>query len=506
MNHEKNKSLLTKWLNKLQEESWNLELLISGFSIFGLFQILEAVKRKSYHFRANYEETEIFYSSIQQLLTILYIGILIFIICLLCHVFLRGLWIGAIGLRYVSGEIDYDNLKYNERFKSYLIKKVGSFDDFILRLEKIASSIFAFTYLLFFSLLSFFMFIIITGLLGRYLFEIFGTELSNLSYKMILLTILIFGGIVALDFLTLGLLKRIKYRWFTAIYFPIYIFITYLTLSFIWRPLLYNFVDHKYTKWIAACTVPLLVGLVVFMESYYNKLSFYPIDNYEIALFESIYYKEHSRFSFSPEFYDDLREKEKEKNKYSVIKLFSIPKYKISESILDVFVKYDSKTENLIMALDTSIEKINKIGISLGQTKSGPYADQYQKRLKNFKDKFNSTTVKNQFILDSVRSEFIRNEQERYRSNYEKINRALKKIYLFEINGIKVPHDSVSINYFIHPNFEEKGFICSIPTSFRVQNGTNYLTLKKRFNYESSKKYYYLDFTIPFLFSKSLNN
>ena len=32
-----------KWLDKLQQESWQLELIISGFAIFGLFTAFEPI-------------------------------------------------------------------------------------------------------------------------------------------------------------------------------------------------------------------------------------------------------------------------------------------------------------------------------------------------------------------------------------------------------------------------------------------------------------------------------
>ena len=35
-----------KWLDKLQQESWQLELLISGFAIFGLFSAFEPLQLK----------------------------------------------------------------------------------------------------------------------------------------------------------------------------------------------------------------------------------------------------------------------------------------------------------------------------------------------------------------------------------------------------------------------------------------------------------------------------
>ena len=33
-----NKNIFTEWLEKLQQESWQLELLISGFALFGIWE------------------------------------------------------------------------------------------------------------------------------------------------------------------------------------------------------------------------------------------------------------------------------------------------------------------------------------------------------------------------------------------------------------------------------------------------------------------------------------
>jgi len=57
-------------------------------------------------------------------------------------------------LRHVSGEIDYERLNYSHFFTNYLEKKVGDYDDFIERLERICSVIFSYTFLLFLLFLS----------------------------------------------------------------------------------------------------------------------------------------------------------------------------------------------------------------------------------------------------------------------------------------------------------------------------------------------------------------
>ena len=77
------------------------------------------------------------------MLEVLYASSFIFLFILLIHVILRGLWIGSPGLRYVSGEIDCENLGYFEKFTHFLKEKSGSFNRYISQLENICSTLFA---------------------------------------------------------------------------------------------------------------------------------------------------------------------------------------------------------------------------------------------------------------------------------------------------------------------------------------------------------------------------
>ena len=147
MAQDPNDKKFKKWLDILQQESWQLELIISGFAIYGLFMIIDPIDLAS--MRAQNDDN--FYN------TLLYQGLkvswYIITVNLIAHVILRGLWIGAIGLRYVSGEIDYEELNYSEKFTRKLKKAVGSFDNYVATLEKYCSVIFAVTFLLVFYLL-----------------------------------------------------------------------------------------------------------------------------------------------------------------------------------------------------------------------------------------------------------------------------------------------------------------------------------------------------------------
>jgi len=185
------KSIFKAWLEKLQQESWQLELIISGFVLYGIYSA-------------------------------------------------KG---------YVSGEINYDELNYSSTFTQYLRRKVGDYDDFISKLEKICSVLFSYTFLLFLFFVSIIVFgvVVIAPIL---LIEWSGYEIDDHLGKALLwiIPVLIGGLIVFIDFVTLGGLKRIKDRRFAKIYLPIYWFYSHITLSFLYRPILYNFIDDKYTR------------------------------------------------------------------------------------------------------------------------------------------------------------------------------------------------------------------------------------------------------------------
>jgi len=106
MSNDPNNKKFKKWLDILQQESWQLELIISGFAIYGLFLVVDPIRIEIIQAEINQNNyAEIFWES-------MYIAWFILSANLLTHVVLRGLWIGAIGLRYVSGDIDYEALNY----------------------------------------------------------------------------------------------------------------------------------------------------------------------------------------------------------------------------------------------------------------------------------------------------------------------------------------------------------------------------------------------------------
>ncbi|MCD2259998.1 hypothetical protein [Psychroserpens luteolus] len=386
MSQDYNNPAFKKLLQKLQEESWQLELIISGFAIFGLFTIYEPLTQSL----ADAQNNQLLYKLILSLVAVMSCAILIFNLVL--HVLLRGLWIGALGLRYVSGEIEYDKLKYSEKFTKHLKKRVGSFDKYIATLENYCSIIFAISFLLIFYVLAITFTILTIAFIGNYILS--SDWLPGWISKGIgipLMVFVCFGMIITfIDFATLGWLK--KKKWISKLYFPIYWLFSFITLSFLYRPLVYNFLDHKFGRRLSLVLVPFYI-LVLVLSSFYYQSSNYIHSNINS-----------SDIMANVENYEDQL---KDSDKF--VGNAVIPSKVISDSYLKVFIPYTESIENRVFYFNPSLKPEEDVRgmrnniIRIGNSSSSKRDSLRREYLKMFNYiysiKIDSTAYKSEFIL-----------------------------------------------------------------------------------------------------------
>jgi hypothetical protein len=247
-------------LDKLQEESWQLELIVSGIVIFLLIGLYPHMDE----FGKYISSASMGSSKVAGLTTTLWSFVGVAYIALigmfLLHLAVRGMWIGAIGLRSVSGDFDHDHLNYPARYGKFLRRRLGSFDDYIDRLERNASVTFSLAFLLFFAIFSLGLFfvVIVAGVLlltlgdgkmgpeereylGGFWFNVF----TFTTFAWVLLMVLT-GLTYFVDFITFGWVKRRK--WFGRVYYPFYRFLGWVTLARLYRPFYYNIIDNPFGK------------------------------------------------------------------------------------------------------------------------------------------------------------------------------------------------------------------------------------------------------------------
>jgi len=324
-NKEKNK--LKEWLDKTQQESWQLELLVTGFSIFLVLGALDAIDKMEPNVRLLNEGMGDLGKLVSISFAVLAISLLFFLINLVLHVVLRGLWIGAIGLRSVSGDIDFDKLGFSPRFDQFLRLKTGSFDDYIERLENLCSIVFAFTFLLVFVIVSVAIWSFSAALIYDFARENlpggFGEIVSSVLEVVLILT----GMIYMLDFMTLGWVK--KRRWFSKVYYPFYRIYGFITLSALYRPMYYNLIDNKLGRKAALLLIPYIVVVVWLASMNVDSHAWFATEDNNHEIVKSCY--------------DDLREEGK------LIPTASIPSKFVGNGYLELFIRYHAYHDDRIL-------------------------------------------------------------------------------------------------------------------------------------------------------------
>lgn len=425
MEEKYNKNSIKKLLDRLQENSWELELLVSGFVIFGLFYAIEPTDNA---FREALREGDILKDLYQTGL----IAIHILIFNLIIHVIIRSLWIGALGVRYISGNVDIENLNYSKRFTNYLNKKIGSFDGYIERLEKLSSVIFAISFLLIFYAAAFFILLYLTNLIGSFASV---NDSKILLISVYTINYLLYTGAVLtfIDYVTQGLLK--KNKWIATLYFPFYWVFSYLTLSFLYRPLYYNLLDNKFGRIVSLLMLPYFISFLV-VSSLFKEPS-------RVNILDSL---KSSDIVAINKNYEDLVEK----NNLSISSL-TIQSRVITDPYIKVNIPLSDNIESNIFEFNKNIKPMkDKRGYKSAMTFGN-------------RENFDSLQIK----ADNLRQEYVKTFQD---------------VYSIKIDSISCKSDFVLA---IEKNFQKKKVILSFETNI----GTKDLAEGKHILVYSRKKH-----------------
>ena len=327
----------------------------------------------------------------------------------------------------MSGEIDFDKLNYTEKFTSYLKLKIGSFDRYISRLENYCSLLFSITFLLVFYVIGFMAINTVVGLLTsliRYI-EFIPDDISSYITKVIVVLFGLSSLIVFVDFLGQGFLK--KKKWTTKIYFPIYWLFSKLTLSFLYRPIAYNFLDNKLGKRVSLFLFPVYVVIFFIGEfGYYNS-------NYINILKGS-----------SQNFADNLNYDDEITKETQFVDFASIPSKTIHTSYLKVFIPFSTAKEDFVYKVNKSLKPENDIraygtGVMVGCNDASQNEDKETKN-KNLTDYLDAINQLYCLKIDSNQhnSDFILAKNAKQRIGFETyldIRNLSNGKHLLTING-----------------------------------------------------------------------
>lgn len=207
-----------KWLKRIQENSWEAEILISGGAIFTLIQSSEHITRAGILFKENYS-----FKGLDQSLIFITLAVSGLTIGFILHLLIRGYWVGLVCMNsaFPAG-IKQEKLVVADIYK----KQTTNYNiaHHITRVDNLSG-------LIFFSAIVFFLFVIGT-LIHTFTFFFVANELLGfVPYVFwVLLTIYCLHY---LDLFTFGTLLR--NRFIGKYYYPVYFVNQYASLSFLYR-------------------------------------------------------------------------------------------------------------------------------------------------------------------------------------------------------------------------------------------------------------------------------
>jgi hypothetical protein len=233
-----------KWLTKLQQNSWEPEILLSGIVLYGLFKLPGILDDLLYFIKVNSSSST---TDVDNFISLMKVAVYWVITGLILHLISRGIWVGMVGLSFTFPKgIDYGRLKLSSRYHNFL-GKIPTTQQIILNLESFSSSLFSISFMAFMIMIGayiyLFVLIIIPVLLLIYVFDInLNNETNGIILASYLVPIVIIGLIGFIDFITLGWIKKIK--WLSRIYWPIYRFIGFFTVARAYRSVYYTLLSN----------------------------------------------------------------------------------------------------------------------------------------------------------------------------------------------------------------------------------------------------------------------
>lgn len=168
---ENNKEIQKGWLERLKNESWEAELLVSAIAIYGTFQLFGLVDWVTNFFINVLNPSQYYVAYFITFFGLIAISVLasMFII----HFVLRAYWVGLVGLNSVFPDYSIEDSAYSKIYTQKILAILPKLKDSIKKADELCSVIFsvAFTFLFMFGYMAIFasIYLLIYNLLSAYI-------------------------------------------------------------------------------------------------------------------------------------------------------------------------------------------------------------------------------------------------------------------------------------------------------------------------------------------------
>ena len=217
-----------KWLQTIQLNSWEAELLISALVLYALFQIpdyLESYSARNFNRGSDFIRM---FRMLERGIEFLQFGYIL-------HISVRGIWVASVGFSYVfPNGINSKNLKYKGKFKKELEKNPSLVKN-VLKLEELSSMIYGLSFTIFGTFVGLSMLLLFYVFVSNYTSPYSPNSITDnpTFFGFFNILYLLCVIIIFIDFITSGLFRRKE--WAVDWFYPIAWFFRIITLSFLYR-------------------------------------------------------------------------------------------------------------------------------------------------------------------------------------------------------------------------------------------------------------------------------
>ncbi len=243
------------WLVRIQENSWEAEIILSGLVLFSLLRApVLLFNARLYLTQETSGFNDLWYFEAAGLTAVQFL-----IWGFLFHLVMRGIWVGLVGLSYVFPKgITSAGLKFQPRF-------AGKVEELwivpaIIRMERTCSMIFSFSLMFFFIVLGISFFYLCYNWFFYMLLNYIDapTLVRQIGYSALKLA----AALYFLDFFTGGLLRRIPKV--SAFYYPVHHFMRIFTLAFFYERIYLTLIANMDRRRLAAFLI--LLGFAAYFS------------------------------------------------------------------------------------------------------------------------------------------------------------------------------------------------------------------------------------------------
>ena len=296
-----------QWFEKLRLNSWEVEILIVGFVLVILFNIPDTLSLEITKLEEGFsvQHDGDFLIWIIRFFTIGIVNEIVYILIISFSLYLglRGFWVGVLGLSSVYPDgINLEKLNFNKIFTKQIAQY--NFNDFIIKIDNICSSIFSFSFLISFSIVSLCIFFIEVIVFSVYIdkFALLFLEETTAFSLILFLPFLICGLLYFIDYFLFGILKKIKWKPFGYLFNIIDKFYKYVTLIFIYDTLYYAFISNVKRRIIFLILVCCIFILSAYESIEFEKEIYFPDVKSSTVILKSRNYEDKLR---QRDYYDD---------------------------------------------------------------------------------------------------------------------------------------------------------------------------------------------------------